>query len=421
MVLVAEEKGTAYSINTAFVGISRRAESVDRKTLVQTFVDLGPLIHVLSTRDHQIVYGRRGTGKTHALLYVTEQLKAENAVPVYIDLRNMGSSGGIYADAQIPLTQRATRLLLDVLGTVHEDLLEYAVAADLDLSVLGPMLDKFAESITELEVVGEVHRETKQEIRAAREDSSALKLSLQAKPDLEASMSSANKLSSQAESRFEESGQVRYRVHFGSLGKALGDLPKALSPARLLVVLDEWSTIPLELQPYLADLIRRAVFPIAGITVKIAAIEQRSNFKIGSHGDYTGIEIGADASADVDLDDYISCLTTMRSEHLSSSRSFCSNTTFRKRARGQSSPIPRHSFRRRLRSGTRLRTLCGLLRECPGTRLTSCRLQRRGVLMARFQFPPSALRLALGSSVTKRAPSARIRRRKSFCTGLLTK
>ena len=39
--------------------------------------------------------------------------------------------------------------------------------------------------------------------------------------------------------------------------------------------------------------------------MKIAAIEQRSNFKTGSHSDYTGIEVGADASADVDLDDYM--------------------------------------------------------------------------------------------------------------------
>jgi hypothetical protein len=79
----------------------------------------------------------------------------------------------------------------------------------------------------------------------------------------------------------------------------------AIKPARLLLILDEWSAIPIELQPYLADLIRRAVFPVPGITVKIAAIEQRSNFKTGSHADYTGIEIGADASADVDLDDYM--------------------------------------------------------------------------------------------------------------------
>jgi len=97
------QKRAIRTINSAFVGISRRAESVDRKTLVQTFVDLGPLIPVLKSRDHQIVYGRRGTGKTHALLYVAEQLRGEQVLPVYIDLRNMGSSGGIYADPQIPL------------------------------------------------------------------------------------------------------------------------------------------------------------------------------------------------------------------------------------------------------------------------------------------------------------------------------
>ena len=127
---VADTKSASYLINTAFLGISRRAESVDREeALVQTFVDLVNLIPVLSSRDHRIVYGRRGTGKTHALLYVTEQSKAQSAVPVYVDLRNMGSSGGVYADTQIPLAQRATRLLLDVLASVHEAILDYVVAA----------------------------------------------------------------------------------------------------------------------------------------------------------------------------------------------------------------------------------------------------------------------------------------------------
>jgi hypothetical protein len=303
--MVADEKSIAYSINTAFLGISRRAESVDRKTLVETFVDLGPLIPVLSSRDHQIVYGRRGTGKTHALLYVLEQLKRDKAVPVYVDLRNMGSSGGYYADTQIPLSQRATRLLLDVLGTVHEALVEHAVTADLNLAILGPILDRFAESITELEVVGQVNRETKLGTEAERQDSSALRLALKKDPTLEATATDSSKISSHAETRLEESGSVRCRVHFGSAGKTLGELAKAVSPARVLIALDEWSTIPLELQPYLADLIRRAIFPVVGITVKIAAIEQRSNFQIGPHADYTGIEVGADASADVDLDDYM--------------------------------------------------------------------------------------------------------------------
>ena len=84
------------AINRAFIGISRRAESVDRKTLVKTFVDIGALFTVLSSRDHQIVYGRRGTGKTHALVYLAEQESSRNCASVYVDLRNIGSSGGVY-------------------------------------------------------------------------------------------------------------------------------------------------------------------------------------------------------------------------------------------------------------------------------------------------------------------------------------
>ena len=46
--------------------------------------------------------------------------------------------------------------------------------------------------------------------------------------------------------------------------------------------------------------------PISGITVKIAAIEQRSNFQIAlNNNNYIGIELGADAAADINLDDFM--------------------------------------------------------------------------------------------------------------------
>ena len=302
---VPEERNLSHQINTAFLSVQRRAEAVDRQTLVQTFVDVGPLFKVLSSRDHQIVYGRRGTGKTHALLYVAEQARKQGAIPVYVDLRNIGSSGGLYADASIPIPQRATRLVLDVLGSIHEILLEHAVGAGMDLAVVGPALDQLAAAATEVEVVGEVEREARESDGYEEQDSSVTKLAFQAEPTVEFSSGTNSRNSSQRETRVAESGSPRYRVHFGSTSRALLELVAAVKPAVLLVILDEWSTIPIDLQPYLADLIRRAVFPIPGITVKVAAIEQRSSFKVGSHSDYTGIEIGADASADVDLDDYL--------------------------------------------------------------------------------------------------------------------
>jgi hypothetical protein len=296
---------TNAQINLAFLGISRRAESVDRETLVKTFVDIGPLFAVLSTFDHQIVYGRRGTGKTHALLYVSEQNKKRKNVSVYIDLRYIGSSGGVYGSQDIPIAQRATRLLLDVLGSLHEALLTNAIEENWDLSKVGPVLDKFANAATELEVVGETTKETTDSSAKEISKSTELKLAAQKDPTATLTFANAAKDTTASQLHIIEKGTPRYRVHFGSVSNALRDIVSFITPSRLIVTLDEWSTLPLELQPYLADLIRRAFFPVQGISVKIAAIEQRSNFKMGSGPDYTGIEVGADASADVDLDDYM--------------------------------------------------------------------------------------------------------------------
>lgn len=258
---------------------------------------------MLSTRDHQIVYGRRGTGKTHALLYAAEQSKHDGVIPVYVDLRDIGSSGGLYADTNIPITQRATRLLLDVLGTIHESLLTFVVDASMDLASVGLALDKLAYASTEVQVVGDVQVETKEGRSSEVQDTDSIRIGFDGKPAIQ--LARASKAAGSSETRVSKAGTPTYRVHFGSISNALRDFLMSVVPARLLIILDEWSAIPLDLQPYLADLIRRAIFPIPGITVKIAAIEQRSNFRIGPHLDYTGIEVGADASADVDLDDYM--------------------------------------------------------------------------------------------------------------------
>jgi hypothetical protein len=69
---------------------------------------------------------------------------------------------------------------------------------------------------------------------------------------------------------------------------------------------DEWSSIPIELQPFLADMLRRNVFTAKGFVVKIGAIERRSNFSLHAHsGNYIGIELGADTAASVDMDHYL--------------------------------------------------------------------------------------------------------------------
>jgi len=89
----------------------------------------------------------------------------------------------------------------------------------------------------------------------------------------------------------------------GEASRVLKDVADA-SQTRIWILLDEWSSIPEVLQPFLADFVRRAILPIQAITVQIAAIEFRSKFRV-DFGDYrVGFELGSDISADINLDDY---------------------------------------------------------------------------------------------------------------------
>ncbi|PIT75529.1 hypothetical protein B9Z31_04375 [Limnohabitans sp. G3-2] len=102
------------------------------------------------------------------------------------------------------------------------------------------------------------------------------------------------------------SGPEVHRVNFGSVGSALNKVVQTLPNQRLWLLIDEWSEVPIDLQPLLADLLRRAVFPIKGVTVKIAAIEQRSRlFTPDSSVGNIGLELGADLSTALNLDDFM--------------------------------------------------------------------------------------------------------------------
>jgi hypothetical protein len=295
-------------INRALLGISRRAESVDRHALARSFVTAGSLSAMLHSADHQILYGRRGTGKTHALLYLSDLIEGSGDVAVYLDLRSLGSAGGVYADGSLSSARRGTYLVVDTLEALHEALLALAVEREVaDQDGLLRALDALAEAATAVEVVGEVERETTIEDSAGSDRSAGMTASLGGRgPEAQASFSTSARRSLSAASRLRRAGVEQHRVLFGPLNRALRAVTDALGPSRFWLLLDEWSSVPLDLQPLLADLLRRSVLPTRGITVKIAAVERRSQFTRGSaSGDYVGIEVGADAASAVSLDDFL--------------------------------------------------------------------------------------------------------------------
>jgi Cdc6-like AAA superfamily ATPase len=80
-------------IQAAFMQFDRRAEKVSQEILTRTFVDAEPLFIQLSSKNHQVLYGRRGTGKTHALKFLAEKISEQGETSIYVDLRAVGSNG----------------------------------------------------------------------------------------------------------------------------------------------------------------------------------------------------------------------------------------------------------------------------------------------------------------------------------------
>lgn len=219
-------------------------------------------------------------------------------------MRNIGSNGGIYADSRIPTAERASRLLIDTFMTIHDQLLDYILThnqEDIDLSKVGPILDDLADAISHISVEGDVALISKDT------DSHEDDFTVTGKISTTSIGIGSNYSETNGSIKYREkqiTGTERHRIHFPTFSDLLRRLLKNLANRTIWIFFDEWAEIPNELQPYLADLIRRTLFPVTGIIVKIAAIERRTNFKIDTDYSYIGIESGAELSS-LDLDEFM--------------------------------------------------------------------------------------------------------------------
>lgn len=299
---------TSQEINRCFMRFEDRAERITAKQVAETFVSVGPLMDLLGSRNNQIMYGRRGTGKTHALRYFHNQMNAGGDVAVYIDAQNIGSNGSIYNDGSLPIEERATRLLIDVCSSIHAELLDVFTdpARGWNLAEAAPLLDHFADGLVETRIEGIVESEQETKLGSESGKSSSIGASLAADPSMSFSFGHESKGTTEDTNRSSTSGLARSWIDFSHFSRAVRSLATFIAPRRLWVLIDEWTTIPHEIQPYLADLLRRAMFSVANISVKIAAIEHRANFKVDRPDEgYIGFELGADISAGINLDDYL--------------------------------------------------------------------------------------------------------------------
>ncbi|TXK02764.1 hypothetical protein FVP60_12405 [Microbacterium mitrae] len=290
--------------NRTLSRIPKRAEKQEIEVLHRTFSDSG-VFDVIDTVDSQIIYGRRGTGKTHALNYLASEKRESGELAVYLDLRTVGSPTGVTGGPPADRAERATRLLIDILGALHEELLSSALeGATTGDELLVARANAFAQAIARVRVEGTVSRGRTSRQSTSSGSNFAAELSGGFHGGRVTAATIAGETSSN-EHREEVNGVETHEIHFGEVSRALRDLTESLATKRLWILIDEWSSLPPELQPFLAEFLLRSVLPLKKIVVKIAAIEHQSVFRTTSGDATIGFEVGADISANVNLDDFM--------------------------------------------------------------------------------------------------------------------
>lgn len=307
--------------------VEKRAERVSDEHVVATYVDAGSLVNALATRDNGVVFGRRGTGKTHALKYLAETQREKGSFVVYIDMeQDTGSTEGRYADPSLSIAERATRLVVDVLSIIYDRLLEDAFAGRINtpIDVLESALDHFGEVL--------VVEEAEREITGGTETLGSDDIGFSVSPSsvgIKAGASSSDRRTSGEKVRV--TGAVRHRIHFGAVGDVLKRVVKEHEADRCWIIFDEWSGVPLDLQPYLGQMLRRLFFGLPKVTVRIASIPHRTQWRVmgSAPGDYVGLEVGAELFPLLDLDEFVVFPARSRAEQTERSTSFFKNLLFR--------------------------------------------------------------------------------------------
>ena len=281
--------------------LQRSERHVDIDKLVETFVDIG-IFPQLINRNNQILYGRRGTGKTHVMKVLqTEILKQENVVANYLDCRTLGSTSQ-FSDASLPIQKRCLALFRDILTPVYNSLLEFIVEnpnndSEKALNALDELLDTITKPIKTFKQDSEIktfeHGEGNSKSGGINFASTSPGISL------EYTSSESSSEATKQSFRVSEEDKIIFPSLHNSLSQTIN-----LANVELYLLIDEWSSIPEDLQPYLAEFLKRGILPVNRAVLKIASLEYRSKFKIPNTNPIFGFELGADISTAPDLDDY---------------------------------------------------------------------------------------------------------------------
>jgi hypothetical protein len=228
-------------------------------------------------------------------------LQIEKTAPgttLYIDLRVLGSAG-LMTELSRPLADRCVAVFKDILSLIQGQLMDIVTRPEFDGAGMQEVSE--FEDVIRAKSVSVSERDISERSKLTTDSGLQVGIGSSGLPSAELRLNDGN----EDEKTIRHTEALRDTIVFAEVAQQLDLALKALGIANLYVLIDEWTAIPSDLQPYIAEFLRRAFIPVKRVTLKIAALEYRSRFSIPAEGGgVVGFELGPDVSANLDLDDY---------------------------------------------------------------------------------------------------------------------
>lgn len=284
-------------ISGAFSQLIFRADKRNQnEQLLTSFVDIGILERV-NNKNNQIIFGRRGTGKTHLLKMIQlTQNEQDRFLCSYVDFRKFGS---LRKTEGASLVIQLSSIFKDLFSILCFDLRSYLIKNGVSNKVVDKLNDLEKNVFSPETIV--IPQKMECQKTAGNSSIQDLNIGLTSESLNTEIKSSKNKTCNTSLSQSYILNQESV-IYINDINNFLEDILNDLD-CRFIILLDEWSELPLLLQPYFAELIKKCFFANRNIIIKIAAMEYRSKFRVGSTNDYSGFELGCDIFC-IDLDSF---------------------------------------------------------------------------------------------------------------------
>lgn len=298
------------SIKTAIQNIARRAERIDSQGAVESFYDCNIISH-LDNFNHQIIQGRRGTGKTHTLFVLKHKLESEKCHCIYFDCKTAGSAATI-SDKQFPEKHRAIQLIRDFLFDFHRDLTNYFGDSENDISIHNcseiTVLLKIlrSECYAKDDTINNYERIESNTLTQSETIRGGVSLSFSSTPTAGLEYNEDIQEGRKSEAEHKTSGTSYNKIVFPNIFRCIKRLSE-ITGKDFVILIDEWSNVPIDIQPHFAEFLRHCFIPNPHTTIKIAVVRGRAQYCIRDKGIIYGLEIGPDINVAMDLDDLYMC------------------------------------------------------------------------------------------------------------------